>query len=165
MASMVLAGGAVGSVLGGYLSDWLVRRTGDRRWTRRGIGGCAFASAALAMFGSVHFDEPWLAAGCATYACMAIHMHVAAWWGVVTEISGKHLGALFGLMNSMGVPGAVVSQIFLGRFVDVIEALGYVGRDRWDPAFYIYGTILLIGAVCWLFVDAARSAVLDPQRT
>ena len=35
LASMVLAGGAVGSTFGGYLSDGLVRYTGNRRWSRR----------------------------------------------------------------------------------------------------------------------------------
>jgi len=159
MASMVLAGGAVGSIVSGYLSDWLVRRTGDKRWTRRGIGGFAFASAGLAMIASIHFESPWLSAACATWACLAVHLHVAPWWGVVTEISGKHLGALFGLMNSMGVPGAVTSQIFLGSFVDWMKGMGHVGRDQWDPAFYIYGSVLIVGAVCWLLVDPARSAV------
>src|SRR5262249_253080 len=40
LASVVLIGGAVGGVLGGYLTGWVVRRTGNRRWSRCGIG-CA----------------------------------------------------------------------------------------------------------------------------
>ncbi len=75
----------------------------------------------------------------------------------MTEISGKHLGTLFGLMNSLGMPGAVASQLSLGWFVDVLGELGYVGRARWDSAFYIYGTVLLIGVLCWLFVDTTKS--------
>lgn len=86
-------------------------------------------------------------------------MQLAAWWGVVTEISGKHLGALFGLMNSLGLPGAFGSQLFLGWFVDWLQDLGYTGRDQWDPAFYVYGSILMLGALCWLFIDATRSVV------
>jgi hypothetical protein len=41
--------------------------------------------------------------------------------------------------------------------VDVLGELGYVGRARWDSAFYIYGTVLLIGVLCWLFVDTTKS--------
>jgi hypothetical protein len=75
-----------------------------------------------------------------------------------------HLGALFGLMNSLGVPGAVASQLFLGRFVDHLGALGHVGRARWDPAFYLYGIVLVIGAVCWLFVDTTKTLAASQGR-
>jgi sugar phosphate permease len=163
LASLVLTGGAVGSILGGYLSDGLVRRTGDRRWTRRGIGCASLTSAGLAMVASIYCDSPWLAAGCTTWACLAVHLQLAAWWGVVTEISGKHLGALFGLMNSMGVPGAVGSQLFLGRFVDWLGGYGFAGRAQWDPSFYLYGAVLVVGAGCWLFIDAAKSIGERPQ--
>jgi sugar phosphate permease len=156
LAGMVLAGGAIGSTAGGYLSDWLVRTTGNRRWTRRLIGFCALSNAALAMVASSYCDSPWVSAVCCTWACLAVHVQLASWWGAVTELSGKHLGALFGLMNSMGIPGAVGTQLFLGSFVDWLGSLGYVGRARWDLAFPIYGLVLLIGAGCWLFVDTTK---------
>src|SRR5262249_46368347 len=75
--------------------------------------------------------------------------------------SGKHLGALFGLMNSLGVPGALGSQLFLGRFVDWLGGLGYSGRPQWDPALYVYAAVLVAGAACWLFIDATRPVVGD----
>ena len=64
--------------------------------------------------------------------------------------------ALFGLMNSLGVPGAVASQLFLGRFVDWLAGRGYTGRERWDPAFFLYAGVLFVGALFWLFIDATR---------
>jgi MFS family permease len=88
-------------------------------------------------------------------------MQVANWWSVVMAISGRHLGTLFGLMNSMGVIGAFSSPIFFGRFADWRGAQGYTGRAQWDPAFFLYAGVLMTGAVCWLFVDATRSAVED----
>jgi hypothetical protein len=74
----------------------------------------------------------------------------------VTEISGRHVGAMFGLMNSMGVPGAVTSQLFLGHLVQGFKDAGYQGRDCWDPGFYVLAAVLGVGAVCWLLVDADR---------
>jgi sugar phosphate permease len=160
-ASLVLSGGAAGSILGGRLSDWLIRRTGNRRWSRRAVGLTCLSSAAACMVGSIFCDSYWLAAALAACACTAIHMQAASWWGAVTDISGKHLGALFGLMNSLGVPGAAASPLFLGWFVDRLGGMGYTGRDQWDPAFYVYGALLMIGAVCWLFIDVTKSAVED----
>jgi MFS family permease len=159
LASLVLAGGAAGSTFGGYLSDGLVRYTGDRRWSRRAIGCAALGSAAVAMVASIHCDSPWLAAGWTTWACLSVHLQLASWWEAVTEISGNHLGTLFGLMNSLGVPGAIASQLFLGRFVDGLGERGYSGRAQWDPAFYIYGAVLLAGVLCWLLIDTTKPVV------
>jgi MFS family permease len=159
LASMVLAGGAIGCILGGFLSDWMVRRTGERCWSRRaiGIGSCTFA--ALAIVGSIYCDSPVAAALLTAFACLSAQVQIASWWAVVTEISGRHVGALFGLMNSLGVPGAVTSQLFLGLLADYLGEQGFTGRDQWDPAFYVYGAVLLCGAFCWLFINAHRSAV------
>jgi hypothetical protein len=111
------------------------------------------------MGGSQFVDRPIAAVGCASLACFLIHVQLAGWWGVVADLSGRHLGALFGFMNSLGVIGAFCSQVFLGHFVDRLKALGYVGRAQWDPAFYIYGGLLLLGAVGWLLVNTERSLV------
>jgi hypothetical protein len=128
------------------------------------IGFCSIMSGAFAMALSVHLDTAFLATLCATWACLAIHLSVACWWGAVTDISGKHLGALFGLMNSLGVPGAAASPIFMGWFVDWLKDLGYEDRARWDPGFYVCAGLLALGATLWLFIDASRSAV-EPERS
>ena len=161
-AGLVLASGAAGSLVGGFLSDFLVRRTG-RRGIRCRIGIIAMTSAALAMAASPHCDRNELATACTAWACFAVHVQAAAWWGVVTDVSGKHLGALFGLMNSLGLPGAIGSQLFLGRFVDWMASYGYEGRAQWDPSFNVYAIVLLVGAVAWYLVDADRSLIEPPK--
>jgi len=158
-ASLVLGGGAVGALSGGLIADWLVRTTGNRRWSYSGYGAAALALAAIAIVSSAFCDSLPMSSLFAALACTSALSHQAAWWGVTTEISGKHLGALFGLMNSLGVPGALISTTFLGRFADELGSRGYVGREQWDPAFLICGGILLIGASCYLRVDCRRSAV------
>jgi hypothetical protein len=86
----------------------------------------------------------------------------ATFWAVATEISGKNLGSIFGLLNSLGVPGAFVSTMFLGRFADWMRDQGYSGREQWDPAFYIYAAVLGVGACCWLAVDV-RNKIPDDE--
>ncbi len=156
LAGLVLFGGAAGATAGGILIDWLIRRTGSRRWCRCAVGFGALASAALFLLLGVQADETvhsalWMAAG-----MFSINATLANWWGAVADVSGCHLGALFGLMNSMGGCGAFVSPPFLGRFVEFMGDLGYEGRARWDPAFFIYASVLLVGAFGWLLINVRR---------
>jgi hypothetical protein len=67
-------------------------------------------------------------------------------------VSGKHTGALFGLLNGVGVIGAMGSQGFFGAFADWRKSLGYEGREQWDPAFYASIGLLLTAAVLWQFI-------------
>jgi MFS transporter, ACS family, glucarate transporter len=159
LASGVLAGGAVGALLGGYLSDAALRLTGDRRWSRRAIGfsGMALSSLALGLALRCHSAE--LATLFTALASFLVQLQIAPWWTVVTEVSGRHVGALFGLLNSLGVPGGAASQYFVGWFADRQKDLGYSGRAQWDPIFYVYMVVLLVGAVGWLFIDPTHSAV------
>lgn len=159
LAALSLGGGAVGALCGGPLSTRVVEWTGERRWSRRLLGFTMVASAGLFLGGSVYLDSPIAACLCISAACFCGHAMVSNWWATVMEISGTHLGALFGLMNSMGVPGAFFSPIFLGQFADYRKAEGFSGRDQWDPAFVIYAGVLFFGATCWLLVDPTKSAV------
>jgi MFS family permease len=163
LAGLVLWGGVVGCLLGGWLHDRVLRWTGDRRWTRSGIGASVFTLAALAVLASIHCDSAVASSLCMSVACLGLHAHAASWWGVTTDITGKHLAALFGLMNSMGIPGAFSSPYFLGWFVRWRGEHDYTGREQWDPAFYVNVVVLLIGAVCWLLVDA-RKSVVEPRK-
>lgn len=161
-AGMVLAAGAIGSLSGGFINDRLVIRT-HRRAVRCTVGAVNLFMAGTAMGMSLHCDAPWLAVGFTALACLLLHIQLASWWGVVTDLSGKHLGALFGLMNSMGIAGAIASQLFLGHFVEWLGGYGYTGRAQWDPAFYIYAGLLLLGGAGWLMIDANRSLIAPPE--
>jgi MFS family permease len=159
LAGLVLAGGSIGCILGGYVGDWLVRRTGEQRWTRRCLGFVGLASAALLLVSSIHCNDPLAAVALTALASFSAYLTLPNWWAVVTEISGEHLGALFGLLNSLGVPGAFLSSVFLGWFADWRNSQGFTGRDQWDSAFYAYAGALLCGACAWLLVDPSRSVV------
>jgi len=163
MASLVMAGGAVGAICGGWLSGRIEHWTGEQRWGRRLMAFGFNSAAALFLAASIYCESPLAACLCAGAACGCAQSQIANWWSVVMAISGRHLGALFGLMNSMGVIGAFTSPIFFGKFVDWREKQGFVERAAWDPAFFLYVGVLFFGACCWLFVHPTRSVVEEEE--
>jgi MFS transporter, ACS family, glucarate transporter len=156
MSSMVLAGAAVGCLSSGFVNDYLGRITGYHPVRFRLYGFAGTAAAAVALVISIQCESAWATSIWASVAFMCALTQQATFWAVTTEIGGAHLGVVFGLMNSMGVPGATVSSVFLGSFVDWMHRQGFEGRAQWDPAFYVYAAVLMVGACCWLAVDANK---------
>jgi hypothetical protein len=85
-----------------------------------------------------------------------MHAQQPIWWSSAIETSGKHVGALFGLMNSLGTVGAMASQLFFGAFTDWRKSQGFLDRAQWDPAIVVCSALLAVGAICWIFTDPAR---------
>jgi MFS transporter, ACS family, glucarate transporter len=164
LAMMVLAGGALGSALGGTLCDYSMRRAKGNRRVRSLIGMSAMGLSALALFGSLFCDDVSWACTLVAIAFFLSMSQIATWWGVVGDISGQHVAALFGLMNSMGIVGGVAAQVFFGSMAKAKKELGLSGRDQWDPALYYFVVVLLLGAVAWIFVDSNKSAVEEVPR-
>ncbi len=122
--------------------------------------GLSLSAAALVCSTFMDDVRPAVAAiGLASFCAMS---QQANWWAVVSHISGPHLGALFGLMNSMGVAGAITSPILVGYLVEWRERAGFTGREAWDLTWWICAGVLISGAAAWRLVDIDRSLVERP---
>lgn len=156
LASAVLGGGACGMLLGGLLVDKFCRRDEGMLARRRLVGVSTNLIAALLLCVAMNTEGARGAAAATALSFLAASALNALWWAAAIEVSGRHIGALFGLMNSMGVVGAMASQHFFGAFADARARAGFSGRAQWDPAFYVYMAVLALGAACWLFIDTSR---------
>jgi MFS transporter, ACS family, glucarate transporter len=156
LTSMVLGAGATGTLLGGWFSDWFVKRSGSRRWgrTTQCVVGTVIASTFI--FLSLRTDDTTLSAIFVAIACFAHQVQTPAWWACATLVSGKHLGALFGMMNMIGALGGIFSQVFFGYYADYMKGLGHTGRAQWDPAVYLYILVPIVGMTLWSFINPER---------
>ncbi|HEX5106558.1 MAG TPA: MFS transporter [Pirellulaceae bacterium] len=153
---IALSGGAVGCLMGGFLSDQIIRRTSERRWTRRATGCAMLGLAAVSMWGVRYVEHPLTASVLCASALFCLQVSIPTWWTVVAEISGRHGAAMFGLMNGMGGLGVMVLNALVGRIVDSRVAAGIPLADTWRPVFDGVAIALAVGASCWLLVDATR---------
>jgi sugar phosphate permease len=152
LAGIALLGATGGSLLGGFLADRITRYAPDRYRARRWLCLGAFFSAAALLFASVQVDDPVLSACLCGLACLAMFCHLPTWWGCAFDVSGNHTGAVFGLLNGVGVVGAIGAQYFWGAFADWRESLSYSGREQWDPGFYVSIAFLIAAGMLWQFV-------------
>jgi MFS family permease len=164
LVALVLAGGVAGMMGGGILGDRFIRRSADGGRARRRLGTGAFVVAASLLLASTASDSPLTSTMLAASSCLAMACQQSAWWSSASEIGGRNLGALFGLLNMMGMPGAMASQFFFGAWADWRQAQGFTGRAQWDTGLFAYAGLLLLGAVCWWFVDTSRSIGEEEHR-
>ena len=157
LSSMVLGAGALGCLFGGWLTDWLVEKTGNRRWARTAQSVIGALLAGTGILASIFTGSAVLASVFVAVACFGVQIQVPAWWASATQVSGRHLGALFGMMNMLGAVGAILSQLFLGQFADWMKSLGYTGRAQWDPGFYVYVVVAVIGMVLWSLINPEKT--------
>ncbi len=157
LASGVLFGGACGMLLGGFLVDGYCGHGTGSTGRRSRLGFAANVLAAACLMPIVSAESATVSSLAAGLSCLAASTVNPLWWASATEVSGRHIGALFGLMNSLGLVGGIASQLFFGAFADWRAQAGYLGRARWDPAFYVDLVVLLLGATCWLWIDSTRS--------
>ena len=146
-ATLPFIGIAIGSPLGGLISDRLTRKFG-RRAGRCGIAvvGIALAGVFLA-FGS-NVASARLASLILAGGAGALYLSQSSFWSVSADIGGAFSGSVSGFMN-MGAQfgGAVTASL-----TPAIAA-----RFGWTASFLVAGSLGVVGGLLWLFVDPERS--------
>jgi MFS family permease len=134
---------------GGWLADAITTRSARPLATRRYLCAGCFLTAAVCLGAGVRCDDPMAVAVLWGVSFGAMHVTMPNWWSVVVPQCGRHVGTLSGLMNGVGVIGAMASQGFVGVYADWRGAAGYSGREQWDPMIDVYCGALVLAAVAW----------------
>ncbi len=149
LTSLVMAGSAVGMLFGGWLADQLSKSANPVR-ARRYLGVICYLTAAGCLFFGIRQDDSLALATLWGASFCAMHVTLPNWWSCAIPQCGRHTATIFGLMNGLGVLGAMASQRFVGWFTDRQEQVfGLTGRVGWDPMFDVYVGVLVCNAVAW----------------
>jgi MFS family permease len=152
LASLPLLAIAAGSVVGGSLSDLLVRRFGLRAGLRApGLVGLPLAG--LCVLAAIATPDGRSAALLLAGAAGCAALGIAPAWSVCLAIGGRHAGVVSGAMNTFGNLGGALSPVVMGA---VLERFG-----SWDLSLYSVAALYGLAALCWLGIDPA-SPIDDP---
>jgi nitrate/nitrite transporter NarK len=136
--------GGIACVLGGWVSQYLVRRTGQR-WLGRAILpmiGCATAGVCMLLIPFAR--SPLQVAVLLTVTAFAFDLGQAANWATIVDIGGRYAGVTAGLINLIGNMGNAF-QPYIGPLI--------IKHSGWNTLFGVFAVAYLISATMWLFID------------
>jgi sugar phosphate permease len=155
VSGLPLAFGIVSCLLGGVLSDWLIRRTGSRKWGRRLVGFSSFLLAALACLSVIWAGEVWLLALAFSAWFFFNDAAMGPAWASCADVGERYTGTLSGAMNMTGAFLGAVGMWLAGRLLKAGQG---------DLVFIIFAGSYVLGSLCWLAVDVTKPLVARDHR-
>ncbi len=146
-ASLPLLAGTLGDLLGGWLSDRLLRWTGQVTRSRRIVGIAGFLIAAVGILPATLTTDP---RACVAFSCLAfggLELTVGVSWAIPLDIGGDFAGSTASVMNMCGNIGGAISPALLAYLVK-----GY----SWNVPFFVTSALCVIGALIYGKIDASR---------
>jgi MFS family permease len=166
LAGAPLLVGMAGCLLGGLLTDWYIRRTGDRKWGRRtfgmlgyGLAGVCYATAAFST------GDLWLFAGCLIMVGFTNDLMMAPSWATAQDIGRRYSAIVSGTMNMVGNLGAALGNFTTGRILKnhprTVDANGVSDDSGYIYCFTLFALVYGLGVLAWLFIDPTKPVVPD----
>jgi MFS transporter, ACS family, glucarate transporter len=147
LASLPLLLGGIGCLVSAFIIPRLARAIGSVMMARRIIAVIGFVGASASIFLFVQVADPVRAMILLGVAGFFNDFVMPAAWAGAMDIGGRYSGTVSGAMNMVGNIGGALSPLIVGYILT-----WYPGN--WVLTFYLSSGIYLLGAVCWLFIDA-----------
>ena len=152
-SALPLLGGAIGGALGGWLNDVMIRRTGNRRWSRSLVGFIGKGTAGLLLLVALLFyDSPRLFCSMLFFVKLFSDSSLTTTWGVVTDIGGQKSATVFAYNNTVAGIGTILAPIMYGF---VSEESGWI-------AVFVIATVTYLACACtWLLINCTIPIVAE----
>ena len=144
LSSMPQWAGVVGGVVGGVLSDHVLRRTGSRRAARKGVALFALLGSVCCYLTAYPIANVTAATIVLSAGAFLFCFSAPCAYSLTLDIGGRYVAIVFSIMNMAGNLGAFT-------FISVISFL--VDWGGWDLALAVFVGMHLAAALCWLLLD------------
>lgn len=131
---------------GGFTSD-LLTRTHGLRVGRSFLGSVSMVLTAIFLVSGSRVTDNFTAAVLLSLGAGCLYFGQSTFWSVSTDLAGKNSGVFSSIMNmSCQIGGAITASLtpYLAKHYD------------WKMPFSVAATLVLLGAVAWLFVHPER---------
>ena len=151
VGSLPLFTAMFGEITGGALADFIYRKTGKLRFSRRVIAAPAMLLSGIFVIPAAMTDSVWIAILFLSISSFFLDMVVGPSWAVTMDVGGQFSGTVAALMNMTGALGASISPVVFGFFA---------AQSSWVAPFFVNAAILLTGTLIWTFlIDPEKSVI------
>ncbi len=168
MASVPLAAGWAGMLLGGPLTDFLVRRLG-LRWGRSLAVAGARSLAAVAYLVLLLEPNVWTATAAFAAVAVCTDAGTASVWAFNQDVGGRYVASVLGWANMWGNLGAaVLPPLFVWILHHGFPGFGGAagqGTLHWNAGFVTCSLAFLLAGLAALGIDASRPIDQDESST
>jgi MFS family permease len=147
LAGLPLLLGGAGCLVSAAVLPRLARRLGSVLLARRIVAITGFVGASASIFVFTSIPDPVKAMFVLGLAGFFNDLVMPAAWAGTMDVGGRYAGTVSAAMNTMGSLAGAFSVTIVGYL------LAWTSND-WTMLFLISASIYLVGAVCWLFLDA-----------
>ena len=139
---------ALGSLTGGWFSDLLTRKFGER------AGRCYFAAVATALSAlfialGTQVESAQVASFVLAGGAGALYLAQSSFWSVSADIGKSSAGSVSGVMNMGGQLGGALTSSLTPAIAN---------NYGWSASFLTAAALCAAGALVWLTVDPTRPA-------
>jgi sugar phosphate permease len=151
LGSLPLVAGMLGDVVGGSLSDLLLKRTGNARLARRAVAAPGFLLAGVFVIPAAMTESAGLSILYLALSFFFLEFVIGPAWAVPMDVGGQFSGTVTGIMNMAGALAASLTPLVYGALFD---------RGFWVAPFFVSAGVLFAGALIWTFlIDPEHSVV------
>ena len=166
LLTLPLLATVIASLIGGGLSDRILRRTGSLRLARAGLATGALVVCAALIFGSYFVQAP----GTATIVISAGAFFAAfagpCSYAASIDIGGRRVATIFGAMNMVGNFGAGLLPWVAPRFRKWVAETPHLlelsgGRDGWNAVLLLFASMYVLAALHWWIMPLRENELED----
>jgi sugar phosphate permease len=134
-----------GGLLGGVLSDWVLRRTGSFRLARQGLACVTMVVCVVVAFGAYLATDTALVVFLLSVGAFSSMACGVSAYATAIAYGGRQVAVVFATMNMSGNVGAGLFPFVVGWLVAV--------TGNWDLALLVFAGLFAAGAVCWALLN------------
>jgi MFS family permease len=155
LAAWPLVAGIFGGLLGGTISDWLLRNTGNVRLSRQGQAALATAVCAGVSLGAYFAENARIAVILVSIAGFCAYASGVSAYAMAITMGGKRVAPVFATMNMCGNIGAGVFPFVVGQLAG--------GTGNWNLTMLLFSALFVGATVCWLVLNPKGALFEEPS--
>lgn len=156
LGTLPLIGAMAGNVVGGTITDAILKRTGRARFARRVVAAPGFILAGLCVIPAAMTHSALTSILCLAASFFCLELASAPACALPMDVGGQFSGTVMGIMNSAGALAASLTAIVYGILFD---------KGFWIAPFFVSMSVMFIGALIWIFLINPERSVIEAPAT